>query len=305
MNTNNRLGNAAVPGDGKPEFLRKFADWVDEWFESQISNCGKFTLSAQTSSALAVTCRALAALIEDLLEEGYSYVLTARFLTDWLEKRFSRYRQMCGGRFLVSLREVVNSEQILMTISLLMEGVNAWEEDLKIDVQNSDLKKLESEVVGIQFQEIELSEKSREVSTYIGGYIVRSILGKEKCKICKTCLVNHSNEEDMQYVCLVSRGGLRKPSVELSQYTSTMFGMLQIIDPIVRKSSVGERTACEHLLKLFGPTPDFVCTEHNEWAGKVANRIIINIFYNNAQKESKDAKRIDSICGFKKRQRTK
>ena len=59
------------------------------------------TLSAQTSSALSATCRALASLIEDLLKDGYNYVLTAPFLTDYLERRFSRYRQMSGGLFLL------------------------------------------------------------------------------------------------------------------------------------------------------------------------------------------------------------
>ena len=61
-----------------------------------------------------------------------------------------------------------------------------------------------------------------------------------------------------------------------------------------------------YIFQLFGPAPDFVCEEHNDWAGKIANRIIINIFFNNAQKESKDAKRKDTLKeGLKKRQRTK
>ena len=29
-NSNNRLGNAAILGDQKPEFLRAFADWIEE-----------------------------------------------------------------------------------------------------------------------------------------------------------------------------------------------------------------------------------------------------------------------------------
>ena len=71
---------------------------------------------------------------------------------------------------------------------------------------------------------------------------------------------------------------------------------------MVRASNVGERVACEHLLKIFGPSREFVCEAHNEQAGLMANRIITNIYFNNAQKESKDAKRKDSLQGFKKRQ---
>ena len=52
-------------------------------------------------------------LIEDLLSEGYEYVLTSRFQSDPLERRFSQYHQMSGGRFLVGLREVNSSEKNL------------------------------------------------------------------------------------------------------------------------------------------------------------------------------------------------
>ena len=41
-NNNNYLGNAAVPGDGKIEFLVKMADWIEEW-----SKCPYFTLTAE------------------------------------------------------------------------------------------------------------------------------------------------------------------------------------------------------------------------------------------------------------------
>ena len=48
------------------------------------------------------TLNAQASLIEDLLCEGYDFVVPHRLQSDPLEKRFSRYRQMSGGRFLVS-----------------------------------------------------------------------------------------------------------------------------------------------------------------------------------------------------------
>ena len=70
-------------------------------------------LSAQTFDAFATTLRGTAELLEDLFAEGYEYVLLSRLQTDPLEKHFGKYRQMSGGRFLVSLREVQTSENIL------------------------------------------------------------------------------------------------------------------------------------------------------------------------------------------------
>ena len=67
----------------------------------KIKNAEKFTLSAQTSFALRRTIRCHAALIEDLLAEGFDFVLTVRFQSDALERRYGQYRQMSGGRFLV------------------------------------------------------------------------------------------------------------------------------------------------------------------------------------------------------------
>ena len=76
--------------------------------------------------------RAQSYLIKELLDESYSFVLGRRFQSDPLEKRFSRYRQMSGGRFLVSLREVLTSEEILTCRSLLKEDVNIWLENIQL-----------------------------------------------------------------------------------------------------------------------------------------------------------------------------
>ena len=79
FNHRNKLGNAAVDGDGKPQFLRNLADWFLKWKREQIPNAAKFTLSGQTNAALVRTLRCHASLIEDLLSEGNQFVLTARF----------------------------------------------------------------------------------------------------------------------------------------------------------------------------------------------------------------------------------
>ena len=48
--------------------------------------------------------------------------MTARFQIDALELRFSRNRQMNNGKFLVSLREIYSSENILFLQSVRREG---------------------------------------------------------------------------------------------------------------------------------------------------------------------------------------
>ena len=83
--TPNSLGNAIIVGDNKVEFLRCFASWLSSWKESSISCCEKFTLTLQTSAALTCTLNASASLTEDLLNEGYEFVIPSRLQSDPLE----------------------------------------------------------------------------------------------------------------------------------------------------------------------------------------------------------------------------
>ena len=57
------------------------------------------------------------------MNEGYNFVHTGRLQTDPLERRFSQYRQMSGGRFLVSLKEVYRSEYIIKVKTLLTNNI--------------------------------------------------------------------------------------------------------------------------------------------------------------------------------------
>ena len=77
------LGNAAVIGDNKPSFLRLMADWIQNWQEKKIP---KFTLTSQTASAFVRTLKCHASLIEDLLAEGYDFIMLSRLQSDPLER---------------------------------------------------------------------------------------------------------------------------------------------------------------------------------------------------------------------------
>ena len=108
-----RIMNTVVPDDQNPQFLCPFACWIEEWNLMKIKNAKKFTLPAQTSFALRRTLRCHDALIEDLLVKGFDFVLTVRFQSNSLERRYGQSRQLSGGRFLVSLKDVNCSEKNL------------------------------------------------------------------------------------------------------------------------------------------------------------------------------------------------
>ena len=80
--TNNYLGNKAVNGDKKSLSLRAMTEWV--------LNYKKFTLAAETGSALVRTLLSFGSLFEDLLGEGCDFVLTSRFQSNLLERKFGQ-----------------------------------------------------------------------------------------------------------------------------------------------------------------------------------------------------------------------
>ena len=96
-----------------------------------------FQIDFSNKLSLVTTLRAPANFIEELIDDGCEFVRTARFQSDTIEKRFSRYGQMSGERFLVSLREVFNSERILSCRLLIRENINFSEENIDSDAEES------------------------------------------------------------------------------------------------------------------------------------------------------------------------
>ena len=133
-------------------------------------------------------------------------------------------------------------------LSLIKVGSCVWEEDLKKEGTNSDLERIVSEVSKVELNDVTLSLQSLKLCTQIGGYIVKSHVVRKKpdCATCKKCLL-HANELHTEYLNLVSRRGLKVPSLELLHYTATSFGILKLIEALVRDSNVGKRYACEHI----------------------------------------------------------
>ena len=150
--------------------------WMAKWQNEKISCFETFTFTKQTSSALIRKLLCHAALIEELLDEGYRYILTSRFQSNPLERRFGQYRQMSGGRFLVGLRGITHSQKIMKLKSLLRGDINVLTED--IFLKKDEEEKLQNLLFDITSENlmketIFLSDDTREVGIHISGYIAK------------------------------------------------------------------------------------------------------------------------------------
>ena len=302
---NEALGDAVREGDHKVEFLREVAQWIEDWCTSP-----NFTLTTETGKAIVISLRAQACLIEDLLSEGYDYVLTVRFQSDALERRFSRYRQMNGGNFLVSLREVNSSEKILLLRTMVKEGINFWEDaSLYKSVDSDVLENFHIEISEIADDIIsaELSEDSQQVSANVAGYIARQIQKRIECEECAIKVeARDKNTIHSSYINLLSRGGLKHPSPSLAEYVANAFGILDVSSSIIIRYStytpLKSNMLAMEVLNNFNNNINFACDKHKDAARGISARAVVNVFFNNKRIEKSAQVRKQRVTAFKKRQ---
>ena len=305
-NSRDSLGNAAVNGDGKSSFLRSMADWIEEWTNERLPNCQKFTLSAQTSSAIARTLRCHAYLIEDLLKENYNYVRTACFQSDPLEKRYGQYRQMSGGRFLISAKDIHRSENIIKIKSLVMEGFDV-DNSFKLDTSyKEEIEPFLNEVEKClgNVENIELDSNTREVSDNIAGYIARKA-NDALSGCCINAAINNAPAPNQHYISLLSRGKLITPSDALGDVVAKSFAVLDACNTAIRHSKIPSRTAGLAVLNRFVNLPSIGCEKHEATLSHRVKRTVCNCFFNAQCKRSNEKVQEDHVAALKRSKRQK
>ena len=103
------------------------------------------------------------------------------------------------------------------------------------------------------------------------------------------------------YTEILSRRGLTVPSLNLANYVSTTFAILDF-----SYGAIPSRLAAETVLKhVFNRFQTFTYVAHESTGQTFTNRTIANIYLNNQRKISTDAVVTDGVRSFKKRQREK
>ena len=104
---------------------------------------------------------------------------------------------MSGGRFLVSLREVLNSERMLSCRSLIKENINFWEENIDSDAEESlDFINDLIDERADEIMEAVLNDDAKEVTTTLSGYVAKKLIKRSSCDLCKQTLA--SQEDDLE-----------------------------------------------------------------------------------------------------------
>ena len=209
-------------------FLHYFADWLERW-KNDKSSFGN--LSKETFTALIHTTNALQEVATYCLSElGADYVLLGKFQTDSLEVRFGQYRQLAGGKYDVSLRQVFECEKknrILSVLQLTSKNEKITLTDFTIDwnflsADSTSASPNDLEIpVTISNNEIASAHDSPPVITYIAGYCVYSIHKKLGCDHYRNLIVADGDMDNFANSLIkgISRGSLLLPSADIAHTT--------------------------------------------------------------------------------------
>ena len=214
--------------DWKINFLRQFAEFLQQW-----ENSKKPGLTRETFLALRHTCLALADCASHLLDHhGFSYILLGQLQSDAIESRFGWFRQLSGANYYISMRQVLESDTKIRALSLLkFSKISLCEID---DAILSSEPRQENSASGeditadaitarLQLQKYP-SASDANVIFYVAGYLGRSVVRSTKCEHCKEVLISADGDldplkldEELNYEAStffnsINRGGLSKPS---------------------------------------------------------------------------------------------
>ena len=212
-----------------------------------------------------------------------------------------QFRQMGGVRFLVGLKDVIWSEKILKITNLVKESIDI-KDDIKV-TENEDAiqQELFDNIMEIGFENVMLSDETREVAAHISGYIVKKLI-KKFGHCCKSYCINESETASTThfYIDLLPRGGFTLPSEFLVTYVCDCFAFIDHAINVITSSKMKERAAAEHLLNVVMFHEPFLSSVHWSKGQSMTHRIIGNIYFNNKRKIVNDSVHEDNVLSFKK-----
>ena len=210
--------------DWKLKFLEQFSHFLKQWEESR-----KPGLSRETFFALKHSCLALSECAKFLLDRrGFNFILLGRLQSDGIESRFGWLRQLSGANYLISTKQVLDSDRKIRALSLVkFSGLSLSDIDNVLpdsaDGESTVVDNLADAISEATTDSEWPSSNDASIIFYISGAIARSIVQLTKCDHCREALINPDTLEPFQldefldykastFLDCINRGGLTRPS---------------------------------------------------------------------------------------------
>lgn len=229
--------------DERNNFLMKFLLWIDDW---KAANYNSGFLTRETFTALSHTTHAVIELCDYCSSElGFSYLLTGKIQTDVIERRFGKFRQLSGGNYNISIRQVFESECKLRLQSIgPLKIQSAHYGEINIDFSetcniDTTIEKKEHlhflDKVNVEEDDLIPLVCVLPVLTYVAGYCCYSYAKSKKCQLCKETISLNDIDDvfdivdnyENSYIQTLDRGGLAYPKPEILDIILHSFVVVQ------------------------------------------------------------------------------
>ena len=186
---------------------------------------GQAGLTQETFTACIQSLEVMIVLADHLLKNhSFIYVLPGKFCSDPLEGRFGWYRQVNGGNFFMSIKQLFQAEKKIRCLSLVRQQI--LHSASRLNIQNDLLESME-EIDDIDenpwlyefLVRAELGEIP-DADACVAYYVsARSISRRRRCSDCKGMLVKCDDHPELdvhegssELLQIANRGGLSVPS---------------------------------------------------------------------------------------------
>ena len=201
--------------DERLDSLVSYAEFFKCWRE-----CKRAGMSQETSYAVENLCRNLRLLVIHLLEDRkFHFVLTGQITSDPIESRFGRYRQMAGGNYFISVKQLFDSERKIKLSSLLRHtgiSVNALSE---VELEPEPEGDSGIFFIDVADDDIPIDDNELQVIFYVSGYCAHSVTKRINCDECKTFFttpdVMPCVDQPNDFFNFINRGRLKSPTAQL------------------------------------------------------------------------------------------
>ena len=144
--------------------------------------------------------------------------------------------------------------------------------------------------------------RDRYLSETVARYIVHKI--EHLYRDCwKSLLTNE--EVIIEYIGLLSHGGLKNPPVPLSTVVSQSFAVVDASSPAIRLLNIPVRKAGIKILAKYVDSSFIACEKDTDDFYNRVFTVVCNCFFNNLQKRSNESVIKDIIAEFKRIKRQK
>ena len=199
--------------------------WIDAWQSS-----GDSGLSNETFKTFRQNSSSIPLLTEYLISEfGLEFILTDKIQSDFLEKRFGRYRQLSGEDYFITERQFLEAEKSIRVKSLIKFSGYSIKDVQKIMSKDSsseteDIFTADNIMDCISEDAVsEMTTADKSIIYYVSGFVSKSIIKHSKCPECENVLGSKDDEisilvddtlplECKEFLDSINRGGLIKPS---------------------------------------------------------------------------------------------